>query len=159
MIKEYKNTGYFCTPYGDIYRKKASGWVRIAPQENSKYGYKQVEIYDGKGNKERVYLHVFIYTAWLGEVKDGFEIDHIDFNPRNNNVKNLRQISISQNRSKKKLQAKRGINSGVEVLTIEQVSWLKSIGKFNKSKMAKELGVSRGTIYYALKEATNGNTI
>lgn len=151
MIKEYKNTGYFCTPYGDVWRKKSHGWVKINPQENSKYGYKQVEVYNGNGGKKRVYLHRFVYESWIGDVEDGYEIDHVDFNPRNNNIKNLKQVPISENRSKKKLEAKRGVNSGVEVLSTEQVDWLKSIGKFNKSKIAKELGVSRSTIYYALK--------
>lgn len=151
MIKEYKNTGYFCTPYGEVWRKKSHGWVKINPQENSKYGHKQVEIYNGKGNKKRIYLHRLIFETWIGEIKEGFEIDHIDFNPRNNNVKNLRQISIAENRSRKKIPTKRGVNSGVEVLSIEQVQLLKSLGKFNKAKMAKDLGVSRSTIYYALK--------
>lgn len=150
MIKEYKGTGYFCTPYGEVWRKKSHGWVKINPQENSKYGHKQVEIYNGSGSKKRVYLHRFVYETWIGDIKDGYEIDHIDFNPRNNNLLNLRALPIKENRGRKKNPVSR-LNSISKCLTIEQVKYIKSLGKFNKVKLAKELGVSRSAIYYALK--------
>jgi hypothetical protein len=50
-------------------------------------------------NKKRVSINTarVIYEAFRGEIPAGFEIDHIDGNPSNNAVYNLRAVSHKEN--------------------------------------------------------------
>jgi hypothetical protein len=50
----------------------------------------------GHGGK---YLHRLIYEAHHGEIPDGFEIHHLDGNPLNNHIDNLKMINSSEHRS------------------------------------------------------------
>jgi len=46
-------------------------------------------------------IHILVATHYIGERPVGLEIDHIDRNPLNNNVSNLRYISKSENNKNK----------------------------------------------------------
>ena len=48
-------------------------------------------------NKQRDYIHKLVALHFIGERPDGFLIDHIDRNKQNNNVENLRYVSVSDN--------------------------------------------------------------
>ena len=71
--------------------------TKLEPYSN-RLGYKALKI--GKlGTKKRKQfgVHTLVAGAWLGEPKDGQEIDHIDHDPSNNNVDNLRWVSHKEN--------------------------------------------------------------
>lgn len=62
-------------------------------QERTKSGYLRVEI-----RKKHFLIHRLVYQAWSDEeLKDGMVIDHIDANPQNNNIENLRQVTQKEN--------------------------------------------------------------
>lgn len=44
----------------------------------------------------RVPIHKVVAECWLGEKPDGYEIDHIDRNSRNNDYRNLRYVTKSE---------------------------------------------------------------
>ena len=44
-----------------------------------------------------VYAHRLVYEAYVGTIPDGMEIDHIDGDPANNHVNNLRLVTHQQN--------------------------------------------------------------
>lgn len=55
----------------------------------------------------KVQVSRLVYTHFIGQIPDGKEIDHIDRNPKNNSVSNLRCVSKTENqfnrvKSKKK---------------------------------------------------------
>jgi len=60
-------------------------------------GYCRFTITLKNGKQTKVCTHRAVYMAWIGEIKEGMEIDHIDSNNRNNNISNLRQISHKDN--------------------------------------------------------------
>lgn len=78
---------------------------RIFRNVKSKKIYKQYKTYRGywcidvsiKG--ERIYrtVHSLVAECWLGDKPEGYEIDHIDRNPDNNNYRNLRYVTHSEN--------------------------------------------------------------
>lgn len=45
---------------------------------------------------KRVMIHVAVAECWLGKKPDGYEIDHIDRNPHNNDYRNLRYVTRSE---------------------------------------------------------------
>ena len=44
-------------------------------------------------------LHRLVYELFIGKIPDGYEIDHIDTNPSNNTVTNLRAVTPKENRN------------------------------------------------------------
>lgn len=78
-----------------LYNGKVLTKLEITP---TKLGYKSLRI--GKlGTKKRKQfgVHTLVAGAWLGEPKDGQEVDHIDNEPSNNNVDNLRWVTHKEN--------------------------------------------------------------
>ena len=78
-----------------LYDGKVLTKLEITP---TKLGYKSLRI--GKlGTKKRKQfgVHTLVAGAWLGEPKDGQEVDHIDHEPSNNNVDNLRWVTHKEN--------------------------------------------------------------
>jgi hypothetical protein len=47
--------------------------------------------------KKKYYNHRFVFECFHGLIKDGFVIDHIDSNPKNNSLSNLQAITHSEN--------------------------------------------------------------
>lgn len=78
-----------------LYDGKVLTKLEITP---TKLGYKNLRI--GKlGTKKRKQfgVHTLVAGAWLGEPKEGQEVDHIDHEPSNNSVDNLRWVSHKEN--------------------------------------------------------------
>jgi hypothetical protein len=49
-----------------------------------------------KGVVTRVMIHKVVAECWLGDIPEGYEIDHIDRNSRNNHYSNLRYITYNK---------------------------------------------------------------
>jgi len=82
----------------------------------NKQGYKFIRI-----NKKVYPLHKLVFCLFNGYMPK--EIDHIDINPFNNKIENLRECTKSQNQHNKKLQSNN--TSGVK-----GVYWNKRLGKW-----------------------------
>ncbi len=71
----------------------------------SKKKYLQVSLYNEhckRNNKgvvlpQQVYIHRLIWESFFGKIPKGMEIDHIDNNPRNNNLDNLQLLTRREN--------------------------------------------------------------
>jgi len=101
LIEGYEK--YSITEKGDVYSLKWAKKRKLKPQKasQSKKGYVQVRLYDDSGKLGRLqYVHRLVYQNFKGEIPDGLEIDHIDGNPRNNNLTNLQLLSRRDNTNK-----------------------------------------------------------
>lgn len=84
---------YYVNKDGDIFSKTKR---ELAGSTNS-LGYKQLFTYEG-GRFVKAYLvHRLVFEAFVGPIADGFEIDHIDRNKKNNALSNLRMVTHQQN--------------------------------------------------------------
>lgn len=85
-----------CAPYYEVSNR---GRVRsqfkiIASQDKGKYRVVHLQ-----HNKRRIvrYVHTLVAAAFIGPRPKGHEVDHIDFDPSNNNEENLQYLSRQSN--------------------------------------------------------------
>lgn len=64
-------------------------------KHHSKKGY-YVTFCRHKGKPKRIMIHRVVAECWLGPCPIGLEVDHIDRNPHNNDYRNLRYVSKSE---------------------------------------------------------------
>lgn len=106
-IKEIKGfPDYYCSETGDFYTSKISkrynqdGQIRPLRPRTHPSGYLYYGFFIGKGpNKKRIWkrAHRIVYETFVGKIKNGLQIDHIDGNKHNNCITNLRVVTASQN--------------------------------------------------------------
>lgn len=90
--KQIENFMYEASSDGQIRNIKTG---RILKQRINRYGYYITDIQIEKKNKT-FEVHRLIAKAFL-EVKVGKHVDHIDRNTKNNNLSNLRVVTIKEN--------------------------------------------------------------
>jgi hypothetical protein len=88
---------YFLYNEGELVRKyKKNGTTKVGWVNNS--GYIQFEF-----NSKNYMLHRVIYEMRFGKIPENMQIDHIDLNPLNNKLENLRLCNQYQNRQNSRL--------------------------------------------------------
>ena len=86
--------GYYITKDGEIAQIKFDEFGKLKSfflmrQEITKDGYCRVEI-----NHKHYFIHRLVYQTWSKDkLRNDLVIDHIDANPQNNNINNLRQVT------------------------------------------------------------------
>lgn len=90
---------------------------------HSKKGY-YVTFVNIKGKVKRVMIHVAVAECWLGDKPEGYEVDHIDRNSHNNDYRNLRYVTHSE-QMKNRVLSDRIINQAKQ----NCANWTKIISK------------------------------
>jgi uncharacterized protein YkuJ len=111
---------------GDIYWAINPNNIIIGSLAGATYvnGYRRVKL-DGK----MYAVHRVVWVMFNGDIPDGLHIDHIDGNPKNNSIQNLRLVTHSQNCMNRK---PKKTNTGVP-----NVSYSKHNNKYRVSVTAK----------------------
>lgn len=91
--RQYKNSTYFISNKGRIKNEK-SQFLLKGKITNKGYVEWSLKI---DGHKKSFSAHRLVYEAFLGELKQGYVINHIDGNKINNCIENLEQITPSEN--------------------------------------------------------------
>ena len=53
------------------------------------------------GKEKRIFIHRLVYQTFIGEIPNGYQIDHRDNNPQNNKLENLQLLTHSENNKKR----------------------------------------------------------
>lgn len=97
QIKDFPN--YSITEDGRVFRTtgkepKELKWIAVSYKRR----YFQVGLYPNKSNRRNLkYIHRLVWETYMGEIPDDMTIDHIDSNPSNNHISNLRLATRSDN--------------------------------------------------------------
>ena len=97
LYKQHPNLeGLYVSSKGIILRDIDKG-IELVNQ----WGTGHNRMYRGISHKNKNYLvHTLVYQTWVQESwdKTEYELDHIDGNPSNNKLNNLRLLTIKENR-------------------------------------------------------------
>jgi hypothetical protein len=122
-------------------------------QLSAKTGHKSIALCLN-GKVRRFFVHVLVARAFIGPKPDGnIVVDHIDRNPANNNLSNLRYISHSHNLANSS--KSRGVSGVRGVYRTRHGRWRASI-KLNKREIRlgifEDLNEAREARYKAERE-------
>lgn len=129
--------GYYVSNCGRIYREEqnyitiqgkhwhlSAGFLHI--RYNKYNGYAHVSL-GVSGNRREQYIHRLVASAFIGNIPDGYEIDHIDTNKLNNCVDNLRIVTRKDN-----------VNNPLSILHLKQSCIGKKASEDTKRKMSEK---------------------
>ena len=100
----------YVTEDGDVYTYNGKEVIKKTPYEiiakrkysTNKKRYLYVGFYSPITHKQfNIALHRIVYAWFNGVARAGMTIDHIDNNEQNNNIHNLREITLEENLSRK----------------------------------------------------------
>lgn len=109
IIFENKETNYSVDELGNIYNDKFN---RIMEGTTARNEYRSVQ-FSIEGKVKTFMVHRLVAEAFLPNPKNYPIVDHIDRNKMNNNIKNLRWVTIEENNNNKdrdKIKEKKEIN-------------------------------------------------
>jgi len=160
QIENYEN--YSVSDTGIIVSTAKVVPIILKPQKasQSKKKYLQVRLYNeespltkkGKKLGKLFYIHRLVWEAFNGKIPDGYEIDHIDNNPHNNNLDNLQLLSRRDNILK--------TYEGEDTFYLRQVrdEVIKDYIEIrNYDELANKWNVSPSTIFRTIKNKMNKN--
>jgi len=90
-IKGFEN--YLVSESGTIINSKTGRNLKNSLNTN---GYEIVQI-SQNGYSKNLTIHRIVYAAYVGDITDGFEVNHIDGNKRNNHFTNLELTTHKEN--------------------------------------------------------------
>ena len=158
VIKDFPN--YMIDKDGNVYSKISKKILKPIP--NSK-GYHLVSLCKN-GSSKRITIHKLVLEAFESKRPHGLQAAHLDGNPSNNKIENLKWTTPKENTSHKNIHKtmKKGIDIPTSKFTNEQVLEIRESfnydnnrkGNRNATYFAKKYGVSRRTI----RSMINGET-
>ena len=90
-MKRFRDTEYFVTENGDVYRNGKKRKTKIHKQ-----GYIRITL-TINGKQYTPLLHRLVAETYLPNPNNLREVDHLDFNKQNNHYSNLEWVTHSEN--------------------------------------------------------------
>jgi len=94
--KQFKNTEYYISNLGEV-KNSYGKLLKTFPAPN---GYKRIKIII-EGKRKVFMVHRLVAETFIGDINN-LVIDHIDRNKTNNNVTNLRIVTVKENNNNKR---------------------------------------------------------
>jgi hypothetical protein len=141
--------GYHCSPNADVYSTRQGKLRRLSPGTDRR-GYRFVVIRDRRGRWRYRRIHRLVFMAHRRRLRRGEVVRHLDNNPANNAIGNLRAGSQRTNM----LQACREGRFGRK-LDHSKVACMRRLARRKSRKeLAVEFGVHISTVGHVLTRRT-----
>ena len=97
---------YFVSDMGNVYSKRISKrynqsgkLYKLKPWGKHPSGYVNVGMYNVAGVRNKTYygVHRLVWEAFNGKIPEGYTIDHINADKKDNRLKNLQLMTIGDN--------------------------------------------------------------
>jgi hypothetical protein len=125
---------------------------KILKLTNHKSGYLAVNL-SKNGIDKKLKVHRLILMAFVGQCPTGYECLHLDDNRKNNNIKNLRWGTSSENNKMRynhgrvKYKGKDGPNAKLTQAQVDQIRFMKGKVKWGYwAKLARAIDVGKTAI-------------
>lgn len=129
---------------------------KVKSQELSKNGYLRVRL-SKEGKVKNRFVHRLVAEAFIGNIPDEYEVNHIDCNPLNNELSNLEIVSHLDNIRHSYNQ---GHYYGINHKKVRVVYKNGDVTIFNSHKeTAESLGISIGGFNKIINKTRSGNKI
>lgn len=142
-------TIWTCRPRNGLGRLKEQ-YKKLKPSRMKKTGHLYVRLRKNGAHHKR-YVHRLVLESFRGKCPKGLECRHLDGNPSNNRLGNLRWGTRKQNQSDRNKHgtSNHGDRNGQSKLTFDQVEGIRkrySKGNTTQLTLAKEFGISEGAV-------------
>lgn len=123
-------------------------------------GYLWARLYS-RGTPRNIAVHRLVYETFVGPIADGMQIDHLDFNPSNNRLSNLKPATPFENTARSNRAGRKAIlhseRNGMARLSAETVGMIRDAyahGGASQRAVARRFGVSQSRV----SEIVNGKS-
>lgn len=110
-------------------------------------GYNIISLYNGKGKTFRV--HRLVVESFIGDVPDGMQVNHIDYNRANNHVENLEIVTRLENVRHSYDRTVKANSKGNPKITRKEVNEIRdkySTGEYTRAELCKMYGLKRSAM-------------
>lgn len=150
--------GYAATSDGRIISYRSGKRRELRPSCDARYGHRPIEL--GAGN--RGYVHRLMLETFVGPCPPGMECRHLDGNPANNHIENLRwgtrkeNIHDAMKHGTHYCKKQNGELSRFAKLKELDVRWIRYLRKagIHVKDLAEVYGVSKGCIWDIVSRRT-----
>lgn len=138
---------------GTVWRwlRRRKRWRQLKPVQQPK-GYLRVSLSDGPKRVYPKFVHRLVLKAFVGAAPDGYEARHLDGDPANNSLTNLKWGTSTENQEDRRTHGTlpKGDSHFRSLLTEAQRSdVLKELGEgVRQCDLAKKYRVRKGVIQY-----------
>lgn len=144
---------------GDIYNAKTNR--KLNPVDNG-VGYLRVSLYCGNNKHKAYYVHRLLAMAFIPNPENKQFINHIDGNPKNNNISNLEWCTKSENGlhafklGLNKPSPQIGEKNGNSYITNEIALQIKNLYKsgIKQCNIARQFNISKFVVYNIVNNRT-----
>lgn len=97
-LRQFRNSPYYVSNDGrvfnlskniELHQEKSGNYYRVTCQYNL--------------NGKHFLVHRMVWEAFNGEIPEGYDIDHLDGNPKNNSLNNLEMVTHQENIKRRKM--------------------------------------------------------
>lgn len=100
MLRVPGHNMYSITEDGRVWSHHKDRFIRTTVRKSKHglpYGYVGLLISSQPKRYKFYYVHQLVMLTYLGDCPGGMEVDHIDLDPSNNHISNLRYVTHKQN--------------------------------------------------------------
>lgn len=115
----------------------------------SERGYRQVSIYKSDFSRVHPYVHILVTITHIGEIPDGYMVDHVYGDKLNNNDWNLEIVTVGENNKRAfKLGLRNPKTNNKSKITVDIIEFIRQNLHRSGASISKELGIKPQTVSY-----------